>query len=46
MDIMPDAPGVIIGGILQENPFFVPPISFSLSCGATILVRKSAGMSN
>lgn len=25
MDIMRTHPMVIIGGILQENPFFVPP---------------------
>ena len=25
MDIMRTHPAVIIGGILQENPFYVPP---------------------
>ena len=25
MDIMRTHPAVIIGGILQENPYFVPP---------------------
>jgi hypothetical protein len=28
IDIMPTHPMVIIGGILQENPFFVPPEQF------------------
>ncbi len=28
MDIMRTHPMVIIGGILQENPFFVPPSEF------------------
>ena len=28
MDIMRTHPMVIIGGILQENPFFVPPDEF------------------
>jgi hypothetical protein len=30
MDIMRTHPAVIIGGILQENPFFVPPDQFLL----------------
>ncbi|HYS15902.1 MAG TPA: hypothetical protein VET45_03165 [Candidatus Binatia bacterium] len=28
VDIMRTHPMVIIGGILQENPFFVPPDTF------------------
>jgi hypothetical protein len=28
MDIMRTHPMVIIGGILQDNPFFVPPEEF------------------
>ncbi len=28
MDILRTHPMVIIGGILQENPFFVPPDEF------------------
>ena len=28
MDIMRTHPMVIVGGILQENPFFVPPDEF------------------
>ena len=34
MDALRTHPLVIVGGLLQENPFFVPPISFSLSCGS------------
>ena len=30
MDIMRTHPVVIIGGLLQENPFFVPPDQFLL----------------
>ncbi|HEV7552938.1 MAG TPA: hypothetical protein VGP65_14730 [Candidatus Angelobacter sp.] len=30
MDIMRTHPMVIIGGVLQENPFFVPPDEFLL----------------
>ena len=46
MDIMRTHPVVIIGGILQENPFFVPPDQFLLELRERRLVRKSAGMSN
>jgi hypothetical protein len=28
MDILRTHPMVIIGGVLQENPFFVPPDAF------------------
>ncbi len=28
MDIMRTHPMIIIGGILQENPFFIPPDEF------------------
>jgi hypothetical protein len=28
MDIMRTHPQVIIGGVLQENPFYVPPDEF------------------
>jgi hypothetical protein len=28
MDILRTHPMVIIGGVLQENPFFVPPAQF------------------
>jgi MEDS: MEthanogen/methylotroph, DcmR Sensory domain len=30
MDIMRTHPAVIIGGLLQDNPFFVPPDQFLL----------------
>jgi hypothetical protein len=30
MDIMRTHPVVIVGGVLQENPFFVPPDQFLL----------------
>ena len=46
MDIMRTHPVVIIGGILQENPFFVPPDQFLLELQERRSVRKSAGMSN
>jgi len=41
MDIMRTHPVVIIGGILQENPFFVPPDQFSPRvAGATVGSQK------
>ncbi len=46
MDIMRTHPVVIIGGILQENPFFVPPDQFLLELRERRSVRKSAGMAN
>jgi len=46
MDIMRTHPVVIIGGILQENPFFVPPDQFLLELQERRSVRKSAGMAN
>ena len=46
MDIMRTHPVVIIGGILQENPFFIPPDQFLLELRERRSVRKSAGMSN
>jgi len=39
MDIMRTHPVVIIGGLLQENPFFVPPDQFLLE----IRERRSVG---
>jgi len=39
MDIMRTHPVVIIGGVLQENPFFVPPDQFLLE----IRERRSVG---
>jgi MEDS: MEthanogen/methylotroph, DcmR Sensory domain len=46
MDIMRTHPVVIIGGILQENPFFVPPDQFLLELRERRLVRKSAATAN
>jgi hypothetical protein len=46
MDIMRTHPVVIIGGILQENPFFIPPDQFLLELQNRRSVRKSAGMAN
>jgi hypothetical protein len=34
LDILRTHPMVIIGGILQENPFFVPPAQFLLELRA------------
>jgi hypothetical protein len=46
MDIMRTHPVVIIGGILQENPFFVPPDQFLLELQERRSTRKSAGMAD
>src|SRR6202158_143653 len=46
MDIMRTHPVVIIGGILQENPFFVPPDQFLLELQERRSVRKSAATGN
>jgi hypothetical protein len=46
MDIMRTHPVVIIGGILQENPFFVPPDQFLLELRERQSVRKSARTAN
>jgi hypothetical protein len=46
MDIMRTHPVVIIGGILQENPFFVPPDQFLLELQERRSVRKSAATAN
>jgi hypothetical protein len=42
MDVMRTHPMVIIGGVLQENPFFVPPDQFLLELRERGLVRKDA----
>src|ERR1700686_193270 len=42
MDILRTHPVVIIGGVLQENPFFVPPDQFLLELQERRSVRKSA----
>jgi MEDS: MEthanogen/methylotroph, DcmR Sensory domain len=41
VDVMRTHPVVIIGGVLQENPFFVPPDQFLLE----MRERRSAGRS-
>jgi MEDS: MEthanogen/methylotroph, DcmR Sensory domain len=46
MDIMRTHPVVIIGGVLQENPFFVPPDQFLLEIRERRSVRRSASMEN
>lgn len=46
MDIMRTHPVVIIGGVLQENPFFVPPDQFLLEIRERRSVRERARMSN
>jgi len=46
MDIMRTHPVVIIGGVLQENPFFVPPDQFLLEIRRWRSGRKSASMAN
>ena len=46
MDILRTHPVVIIGGVLQENPFFVPPDQFLLEIRERRSVRKMASMEN
>jgi hypothetical protein len=46
MDIIRTHPVVIIGGVLQENPFFVPPDQFLLEIRQRRSVRNSASMAN
>jgi MEDS: MEthanogen/methylotroph, DcmR Sensory domain len=46
MDMMRTHPVVIIGEVLQENPFFVPPDQFLLEIRERRSVRKSAGPAN
>jgi hypothetical protein len=43
MDALRTHPFVIIGGLLQENPFFVPPDQLLLEIRERQSVRKSAG---
>ena len=45
MDIMRTHPVVLIGGLLQENPFFVPPDQFLLEIRERRLGRKSTRVS-
>ncbi len=43
MDALRTHPVVIIGGLLQENPFFVPPDQLLLEIRERRSVRQSAG---
>jgi len=45
MDIMRTHPVVLIGGVLHENPYFVPPDQFLLEIRERQLVRGSASPS-
>src|SRR5260370_15399 len=46
MDTLRTHPVVIIGGILQENPFFIPPDQFLLELQERRSIRKSAATAN
>jgi hypothetical protein len=46
MDIMRTHPVVIIGGVLQENPFFVPPDQFLLEIRGRRSLRNRASRAN
>lgn len=46
MDIMRTHPVVIIGGVLQENPFFVPPDQFLLEMKERRPLRRPAAAAN
>ncbi|MGH8164680.1 MAG: MEDS domain-containing protein, partial [Rhodanobacteraceae bacterium] len=46
MDALRTHPVVIIGGLLQENPFFVPPDQFLLEIRERRSGRKSANAAN
>ena len=46
MDALRTHPVVIIGGLLQENPYFVPPAQFLDEMRQRRPARKSAGMAN
>ena len=46
MDILRTHPVAIIGGVLQENPFFVPPDQFLLEIKDRRPLRRSAGTAN
>jgi hypothetical protein len=42
MDMLRVHPVVIVGGVLQENPFFVPPDQFLLELRERKSARRSA----
>jgi hypothetical protein len=44
MDALRTHPVVIVGGLLQENPFFVPPDEFLLELRERRSVREAARM--
>jgi DNA-binding response OmpR family regulator len=46
MDVLRTHPMVIVGGVLQENPFFVPPDQFFLEIRARSSERKNAGIAS
>jgi MEDS: MEthanogen/methylotroph, DcmR Sensory domain len=46
IDVMRTHPVVLIGGVLQENPFFVPPDQLLLELRERRSVRKSASLEN
>jgi len=46
VDTLRTHPVVLIGGVLQENPFFVPPDQFLLEIRERRSVRKSASLEN
>ena len=46
MDALRTHPLVIVGGLLQENPFFVPPDQFLLELRERRSVRKAAAAAN
>jgi hypothetical protein len=46
MDALRTHPAVIVGGVLQENPFFVPPDQFLLEIRERRSVRKGASAAN
>src|SRR5467141_1507827 len=46
MDALRTHPAVIVGGLLQENPFFVPPDQFLLEIKNRRPLRRSASAAN
>jgi hypothetical protein len=46
MDALRTHPVVIVGGLLHENPYFVPPDQFLLELKKRRSLRTSAGMTN
>jgi hypothetical protein len=46
IDAMRTHPVVIVGGLLHENPFFVPPDQLLVEIKERRSLRKSAGMTN